>query len=103
MNSRKRTSLATEFPLARLHGTISSDLNDIWEKKYCAMKMPGDSESPLFEKLRESLIRGENKDYNCLFGPKVNNEENEYDSGDNDLGQPDFDVPESADVNEDVT
>ncbi|KAK4380063.1 hypothetical protein RND71_001925 [Anisodus tanguticus] len=53
--------------------------------------------------LRESLIRGENKDYDCLFGPKKNNEENEYDSGNHDFGQPDFDVPESEDANEDVT
>lgn len=50
MNSRKCASLASEFPLARLHGTISSDLIDIWEKKYCAMKKQGDSES-LFEKV----------------------------------------------------
>ncbi|WMV10050.1 hypothetical protein MTR67_003435 [Solanum verrucosum] len=70
VNSRKCPSLASEFPLARLHGTISSDLNDIKEKKYCAMKKQGDSES-LFEKLWESRIRGEKKDYNCVFGPNV--------------------------------
>ncbi|KAG5632908.1 hypothetical protein H5410_004625 [Solanum commersonii] len=50
VNSRKCASLASEFPLASLHGTISSDLIDIWEKKYCAMKKKGDSESP-FEKV----------------------------------------------------
>lgn len=47
--------------------------------------------------------QGENKDYNCLYGPNENNEENEYGSRDNDFGQPDFDVPESADANENVT
>lgn len=130
MDSRKRASLAIEFTLARLHGTTSSDLNDIWEKKYCAMKKQGDSQSPppyekvlfidlvfvcniacpncfivldFFLQLRESLIRGLNEDYDDLFSPKENNEENEYDSGDPDFGQPDYDVPELADANEDVT
>ncbi|XP_009791888.1 condensin-2 complex subunit H2-like [Nicotiana tabacum] len=103
VDSRKRASLATEFTLARLHGTISSDLNDIWEKNYCAMKKQGDSQSPPYEKLRESLIRGVNEDYDDLFSSKENNEENEYDSGDHDFGQPDYDVPELADANEDVT
>ncbi|KAK4338878.1 hypothetical protein RND71_040340 [Anisodus tanguticus] len=53
--------------------------------------------------LRESIIRGENKDYDCLFGPKKKNEENEYGSGDHDFRQPDFDVHESEDANEYVT
>lgn len=44
--SKKVASLATEFPVARLHGTTSADLNDMWERKCCAMKKQGDSQSP---------------------------------------------------------
>ncbi|CAK9138956.1 unnamed protein product [Ilex paraguariensis] len=33
VNSCKRIPLTTEFPLARLHGSISSELNEIWEKQ----------------------------------------------------------------------
>lgn len=99
--SRKLASLATEFPLARLHGTISTDLNDMWERKCCAMNKQVDSQSPPpFEKLRESLLHGVNNDYDDLFSPKEKNEDNDYDSAEHDFGPPDFDMPENADMND---
>ncbi|KAK4354978.1 hypothetical protein RND71_027172 [Anisodus tanguticus] len=102
--SKKLASLATEFPLARLHGTISTDFNDMWERKCCAMNKQVDSQSPPpFEKLRESLLHGVDKDYSPLYSPKEKNEDNDYDSADHDFGPPDFDMPENADMNNDAT
>ncbi|CAN4094949.1 unnamed protein product [Withania somnifera] len=91
--SRKLASLATEFPLARLHGTISTDLNDMWERKCCAMN----------KQLRESLLRGVNNDYDDLRNPKEKKEDKDYDSADHDFRPHDFDMPENADMNNDTT
>ncbi|PHU01743.1 hypothetical protein BC332_31530 [Capsicum chinense] len=98
--SRKLASLATEFPLAKLHGTISTDLNDVWERKCCAMNKQVDSQSPPpFEKLRESLLHGVKNDFDDLCAPKETNEDNDYDSADHDFGPPDFEMPENSDMN----
>ncbi|XP_016470818.2 condensin-2 complex subunit H2-like [Nicotiana tabacum] len=102
--SKKGSSLATEFPVARLHGTTGADLNDLWERKCCAMKKQGDSQSPPpYEKLRESLLHGENNDYDVLNSPTEKNENDYYDSADHDFGPSGFDMPENADMNSDAT
>ncbi|CAN4104694.1 unnamed protein product [Withania somnifera] len=102
--SRKLASLATDFPLARLHGTINTDLNDMWERKCCAMNKQVKSQSPPpFEKLRESLLHGVNNDYDDLCSLKEKNGDNDYDSADHDSGPPDFDMPENADMNNDAS
>ncbi|KAG5573995.1 hypothetical protein H5410_063761 [Solanum commersonii] len=72
--SRKLVSLATEFPLARLHGTINTDLNEMWERRCCTMNKQVDSQSPPpFEKLRESLLHGVNNDYDDFYTPNEKN------------------------------
>ncbi|XP_049398990.1 condensin-2 complex subunit H2 isoform X1 [Solanum stenotomum] len=102
--SRKLASLATEFPLARLHGTINTDLNEMWERRCCAMNKQVDAQSPPpFEKLRESLLHGVNNDYDDFYTPNEKNEDNDYDSADHDFGPPDFDMPENADMNNNAT
>ncbi|XP_010314712.2 condensin-2 complex subunit H2 isoform X2 [Solanum lycopersicum] len=100
--SSKLASLAAEFPLARLHGPVNADLNEMWERKCCAKQV--DSQSPpLFEKLRESLLHGVNIDYDDFCTPNEKNEDNDYDSADHDFGPPDFDMPENADMNSHAT
>lgn len=102
--SRKLVSLATEFPLARLHGTINTDLNEMWERRCCTMNKQVDSQSPPpFEKLRESLLHGVNNDYDDFYTPNEKNKNNDYDSADHDFGPHDFDMPENADMNNDAT
>nr|GMD79116.1 condensin-2 complex subunit H2 [Ipomoea batatas] len=100
MDSRKHIPITTEFPLARLHGTINSHLYDVWEK-CCATKKMDESQSlPLYEKLRQSLFHGENNDHDA-FDNHENNEDDDYDNGNHDFEAPDFDMPETAEHNED--
>lgn len=53
--------------------------------------------------LRESLLHGENNDYDGLDSPKEKNENDDYDSADHDFGPSAFDMPENADMNTDAT
>lgn len=44
--------LAVEFPLAKLHGPVSTELTDIWEAEFGALGKGGNSETPsLYEKV----------------------------------------------------
>ncbi|CAL5424005.1 unnamed protein product [Camellia sinensis] len=45
INSTKRISITIQFPLGRMHGTISSELNDIWEARHHASERQ-ESQSP---------------------------------------------------------
>lgn len=53
--------------------------------------------------LRESLLHGENNDYDVLNSPTEKNENDYYDSADHDFGPSGFDMPENADMNSDAT
>lgn len=50
--------------------------------------------------LRQSLFHGENNDHDALDNPE-NNEDDDYDNGNHDFEAPDFDMPETAEHNED--
>ncbi|XP_062150325.1 condensin-2 complex subunit H2 isoform X3 [Alnus glutinosa] len=103
-NSTTRVSITRLFPTATLHGTISPELSKIWEMRRHTFERPGESQSPpLYEKLRQSLIDGGHKTFNNAFrNPEDDNEEYTYDNGIPDFGEPDFDLPESTYMDEDV-
>ncbi|CAL5383687.1 unnamed protein product [Camellia sinensis] len=46
INSTKRISITIQFPLARMHGTISSKFSDIWETRRHASERQQESQSP---------------------------------------------------------
>lgn len=48
---KRQVSLSTMFPLAKLHGPISSELTEMWEMRRCARQRQKDSQStpPLYE------------------------------------------------------
>ncbi|XP_052208571.1 condensin-2 complex subunit H2 [Diospyros lotus] len=89
ISSTKRVPITKDFPLARMHGTISLELAKAWEASHCASERQESESPPLYEKLRHSLIHGNHKSCDAFFNPKDNNEDNEYDDG-----GPDFDMPE---------
>ncbi|KAK2989317.1 hypothetical protein RJ640_014776, partial [Escallonia rubra] len=97
ISSSRRINIIKEFPLARLHGTISSELTEIWEAQRRATERQQESHSPpLYEKLRQSLVLGLRENFDAFSSPK-DKEDNGYDSdGLN------FDMPESAYMDEDV-
>uniref|UniRef100_A0A5B6Z667 Condensin-2 complex subunit H2 n=1 Tax=Davidia involucrata TaxID=16924 RepID=A0A5B6Z667_DAVIN len=103
IDSTRRISLTTQFPLAKMHGTISSELTEIWETQHRTLRKQQESQSPpLFEKLRQSLVHGGHETYDAFVNTGEENEDNRYDSGDHDFGPPDFDMPESMYRNEEV-
>ncbi|CAK9145601.1 unnamed protein product [Ilex paraguariensis] len=94
VNSSQRIPLTTEFPLARLHGPISSELSEMWEKKRRALEKQQELQSPpLYEKLRQSLVHGEQENCATFWNFKDDNV-------DNDTGTPDFDMPEGTHIDE---
>ncbi|CAL5421555.1 unnamed protein product [Camellia sinensis] len=46
INSTKWISITIQFPLARMHGTISSKFSDIWEARRHASERQQESQSP---------------------------------------------------------
>ncbi|XP_045792419.1 condensin-2 complex subunit H2-like [Trifolium pratense] len=97
INVRPRVSMTTLFPLAKLHGPISPELTKMWEMRRCAHQRQKDSQSspPLYEKLRQSLINGENE----TDEPFLNTEDDNVNEFDN--GNPDFDMPGNDFMDED--
>ncbi|KAK3016355.1 hypothetical protein RJ639_005739, partial [Escallonia herrerae] len=97
ISSSRRINIIKEFPLARLHGTISSELTEIWETQCRVTERQQESHSPpLYEKLRQSLVLGLRENFDAFSSPK-DKEDNGYDSdGLN------FDMPESAYMDEDI-
>ncbi|GAB4851313.1 hypothetical protein Ancab_030608 [Ancistrocladus abbreviatus] len=75
----KQISLAAEFPLAKLHGTISPELAGYWEKQH----------------LRQSLIHGGHGSNVNFCHPEDDSGDDGFDDGINDFEQPDFDMPAS--------
>ncbi|XP_012083980.2 condensin-2 complex subunit H2 isoform X2 [Jatropha curcas] len=99
-NSAKQTSITTLFPLARMRGTISPELTEIWEARCNRSQIKGNS-IPLYEKLRKSLNEGYSA--NDTFGSTGNDDEgNGHDSGIPDFEQPDDDIPENMYVDGDL-
>ncbi|CAK7333338.1 unnamed protein product [Dovyalis caffra] len=98
LKSAKKTAVTTLFPLARMHGTISPDLTEMWEARHNELGKHGNTQSlTLYEKLRQSLT---NEGHNIpdTFGNFGNgNEDNAYDAGIPDFGQPDDEIPEYMD------
>ncbi|XP_021898413.1 condensin-2 complex subunit H2 isoform X1 [Carica papaya] len=102
-NSMNRISITTLFPLARMRGTVSPELNGIWEMHRDALHRERKSEDPpLYEKLRQSLVDGECQTFDGFGNPDVENEDNGYDDDMPDFVQPDGDMPENMYMNEDV-
>ncbi|KAB2092790.1 hypothetical protein ES319_A02G054200v1 [Gossypium barbadense] len=103
VNSTKSIPITTLFPLARLHGTISPELTEMWERRQSAIEKQRESKSPpLYEKLRQSLT-GQGTGVANIF---ANFEEDNEDNGDHDenadFGGPDFDEPENMPMDEDL-
>lgn len=55
-----------------------------------------------YMQLRQSLIDGGHETFNAFRNPGDDNEEYAYDNGIPDFGDPDFDLPESVYMDEDV-
>lgn len=96
----KRIPITKDFPLAPLHGPISSDLTQIWESQRHSSGSQQSESPPLYEKLRQSLVLGEHGTFD-EYKSKVAEEVNGYDSEDANFGPPEFDMPESTYMNED--
>ncbi|WCJ23457.1 Condensin-2 complex subunit H2 [Euphorbia peplus] len=81
VGSAKQTSITTLFPLAKMCGTISPELTEIWKER-CSKSKRNEKNPPLYEKLRESLCNGGSSQYNDTFGNAENdNEDDEFDNG----------------------
>ncbi|XP_021770813.1 condensin-2 complex subunit H2-like [Chenopodium quinoa] len=91
---RKNVSVAYQFPLAKLHGTVSPELTEIWELHFRTCKNQEESQPvPLFEKLRQTLVGGHlNPD--TFYTPENGEAEDISDDGIPDFDQNDFDMPD---------
>ncbi|XP_057539590.1 condensin-2 complex subunit H2 isoform X1 [Amaranthus tricolor] len=89
-----RISVASQFPLAKLHGTISPELTGIWEMHFGAREGKEESKPvPLYEKLRQTLAGGDAKQDG--FCPPVNGDaEDVSDDEINDFEKTGFDMPD---------
>ncbi|PSR85103.1 Condensin-2 complex subunit like [Actinidia chinensis var. chinensis] len=97
INSTKRVPITKQFPLARMHGTISPELSEVWEARRHASESQHEPKSlPLYEKLRHSLVHGGRGTSDEFGDPRDYNEDDEYDTGGPDFGPPDFDMPDTA-------
>ncbi|XVF62558.1 hypothetical protein PTKIN_Ptkin09bG0017800 [Pterospermum kingtungense] len=97
VNSTKRVPITTLFPLAKLHGTISPELTEMWERRQNALERQRESKSfPLYEKLRQSLIGRGNGAADTFANFEDGNEDNIYYGENADFGGPDCDMPEMS-------
>ncbi|KAL5996192.1 hypothetical protein ACLOJK_026266 [Asimina triloba] len=91
VKSSKQSSIAVQFPLARLEGTISPEFAESLESEVHNHEEQCDPKSPpLYEKLRKSLMLGENETSRVSENLMDENEDHDFN---NDF--PDF---EEADV-----
>ncbi|GMH08291.1 hypothetical protein Nepgr_010131 [Nepenthes gracilis] len=98
----KQISLAMMFPLAKVHGTISPELMEIWEMRLRARERMQESQTiPFYEKLRQSLVHGKSETHDTFPYPE-DDEDNELDLGAHDVDQPgpEFDLPGSSYMDE---
>ncbi|XWS08568.1 hypothetical protein CRYUN_Cryun40dG0013600 [Craigia yunnanensis] len=97
VNSSKSIPITTLFPLARLHGTICSELTEMWERRQNAFERQRESKSlPLYEKLRQSLTGRANGAADSFANFEDDNEDNRYHDENADFGGPDCDVAEMS-------
>uniref|UniRef100_A0A803LLW2 Condensin-2 complex subunit H2 n=1 Tax=Chenopodium quinoa TaxID=63459 RepID=A0A803LLW2_CHEQI len=90
---RKNVSVVHQFPLAKLHGTVSPELLEIWELHFRSCKKQEESQPiPLFEKLRQTLVGGHSNP-DSFFTPENGEAEDISDDGIPDFDQHDFDMP----------
>ncbi|XP_076900973.1 condensin-2 complex subunit H2-like [Bidens hawaiensis] len=87
-----KVSITEEFPLAKLHGPICADLQEIWEAHNNVNNDPEPKSPPLYEKLRRSLVLGDQENVDA-FDNNKDGEDDEYDSGAPDFIPDDFDIP----------
>ncbi|EEF45573.1 conserved hypothetical protein [Ricinus communis] len=103
VKSARQTSITTMFPLARMRGTISPELTEIWEARFSRSEKTESADSPpLYEKLRQSLSNGGYNNSDTFGNAENDDEGNEHDSGVPDFGQPDDDIPENMYMDEDL-
>ncbi|GMJ12239.1 hypersensitive to excess boron 2 [Hibiscus trionum] len=103
VNSTKSNPITTLFPLARLHGTISPELTEMWERQQNATEKQRESKSPpLYEKLRQSLTGQGTGAANAFPSFEEDNEDNGYNDENVDFGGPDFGEPENMPMDEDL-
>ncbi|KAK7392850.1 hypothetical protein VNO78_21300 [Psophocarpus tetragonolobus] len=96
INVRQQVPMSNLFPLAKLHGPISPELMEMWEMRHHVHERQKDSQAPLYEKLRQSLVNENETGGN----PEVENDDN--DNNEYDSGNPDFDMPDNAHMEEDL-
>ncbi|KAK8308561.1 hypothetical protein V6Z12_D02G067900 [Gossypium hirsutum] len=102
-NGVNSTKITTLFPLARLRGTISPELTEMWERRQNAIEKQRESKSPpLYEKLRQSLTGQGTGVANIFANFEEDNEDNGYHDENADFGGPDFDEPENMPMDEDL-
>ncbi|OIV95225.1 hypothetical protein TanjilG_21615 [Lupinus angustifolius] len=90
INMTRQVSMSMLFPVAKLHGPISPELMEMWEMRHHAHECQKDSQSaPLYEKLRQTLTS------------ETLNFESDNDDNGHDTGNPDFDMPGNAYMDED--
>ncbi|KAE8683352.1 Condensin-2 complex subunit H2 [Hibiscus syriacus] len=103
VNLTKSNPITALFPLARLHGTISPELTEMWEKQQNAFEKQRESKSPpLYEKLRQSLIGRGSGAANAFPSFEEDNEDYGYNDENVDFGGPDFGKPENMPMDEDL-
>ncbi|XWS53586.1 hypothetical protein CRYUN_Cryun10bG0014100 [Craigia yunnanensis] len=103
VNSVKSIPITTLFPLARLHGAISPELTEMWERRQNAFERLRETKSPaLYEKLRQLLTGRGNGAADNFANFEEENEDNGYHGENADFGEPDFDVPEYMPMDEDL-
>ncbi|MCL7030226.1 hypothetical protein MKW94_008578 [Papaver nudicaule] len=95
-NRRKRISIAMQFPVAKLTGTISPEFTEMWEAQNRASENSRESTAPpLFEQLRQSLTIGGSESSNPFGSAEADKDiESEHDIPD--FEQDDFDMPENT-------
>ncbi|XP_021291120.1 condensin-2 complex subunit H2 [Herrania umbratica] len=103
VNSTKIIPITTLFPLARLHGPISPELTEMWERWQSAFERQRESTSPpLYEKLRQSLSGRGSGAADAFANLEDGNEDSGYHGENADFGGPDFDVPENMSMDEEL-
>ncbi|XP_016899903.2 condensin-2 complex subunit H2 [Cucumis melo] len=93
-NSGKHESLTALFPMAKLHGPVSQEFAEIWEKQNHEFKAHKESKSVLlYEKLRNSLINEGHKSCDSLSDVEDDNIDNGFEDAMPDVNQPDIGDP----------
>ncbi|CAM8995044.1 unnamed protein product [Rhodiola kirilowii] len=90
----KMSLYASQFPLAKIHGPVSPELTKFWEVRMKANESKKGQESPpLYEKLRESLIRGGNENIDAFHDTAAGKGDNGCDNNAPDFEEDEADIP----------